>query len=82
MEEKFQFLLKNQTWILIIALMYCKILQSKWTFRLKCRTKGEMTYYKVYWAVRGFKQEDSFDYHKIFATVMKPMSYKVLFAIA
>lgn len=30
----------------------------------------------------GFKQEDSFDYHKIFATVMKLISYKALFAIA
>ena len=32
--------------------------------------------------MRGFEQEESFDYHETFATVVKPMSYKVLFAIA
>lgn len=32
--------------------------------------------------VKGFKQEEDFDYHKTFATVVKPMSYNTLFAIA
>ena len=32
--------------------------------------------------MREFEQEENFDYHKTFATVVKPMSYKALFAIA
>ena len=31
--------------------------------------------------VRGFEKEEGFDYHKTFATMVKPMSYKALFAI-
>lgn len=32
--------------------------------------------------VRGFEQEEGFDYHETFATVVKPMYYKAFFAIA
>ncbi len=32
--------------------------------------------------MRGFEQEKCFDYHETFAIVVKPISYKVLFAIA
>lgn len=32
--------------------------------------------------LKRFKQEKSFDYHKTFATIVKPISYKALFAIA
>ncbi len=37
---------------------------------------------KTRWAVREFKQEEGFDYHETFATVVKSMSYKGLFPIA
>jgi hypothetical protein len=32
--------------------------------------------------VRGFTQEEGIDYDETFASVVKPMSYKALFAIA
>ena len=80
-QEKFQSLLENQTWTLVIIPTHRKVLQGKWIFRLKCGAKGEVTRYKVRSMVRGFKQEENFDYHKTFATVVKFMSYKALFAI-
>lgn len=82
MQEKFQSLLENQTWTLIIAPKHHKVFWSKWTFRLKRKVKGEVTRYKARLVVREFEQEKSFNYHKTFATVVKPMSYKALFAIA
>lgn len=38
--------------------------------------------YKVRWVVRGFEQEEGFDYHETFATVVKPISCKAMFATA
>jgi hypothetical protein len=32
--------------------------------------------------VRGFKQEQGLNYNKTFASVVKPISYKTLFALA
>ena len=43
---------------------------------------GSVTRYKARWCVRGFEQEFGIDYHKTFASVVKPMSYKALFALA
>lgn len=41
-----------------------------------------MQKYKARWVVRGFKQVEGSDYAETFAAVVKPMSYKALFAIA
>ena len=32
--------------------------------------------------MKEFEQEESFEYYETFATVVKPISYKALFAIA
>ncbi len=82
MQEEFQFLLENQTWTHVPAPAHRKVLRGKWTFKLKRGAKGEVTRYKARWAVRGFELEEGIDYHETFATVVKPMSYKALFAIA
>ena len=38
--------------------------------------------YKARWVVRGFEQLEGVDYAETFASVVKPQSYKALFAIA
>jgi reverse transcriptase-like protein len=38
--------------------------------------------WKARWVVRGFTQIEGIDYFETFASVVKPMSYKALFAIA
>ena len=80
-QEEFPSLLENHTWTLVTAPTHRKVLRGKWTFRLKRGAKGEVTRYKAHWVVRRFEQEEGFDYHETFATVVKPMSYKALFAI-
>jgi hypothetical protein len=37
--------------------------------------------YKSRWVVRGFEQQEGFNYNKTFAVVVKLISYKLLFAI-
>ena len=41
----------------------------------------EVTRYKARWVVRGFEQQEGRDYHDTFASVVKPMSYKAIFAL-
>ena len=38
--------------------------------------------YKARWVVKGFEQRFGIDYNQTYAAVIKPMSYKVLFALA
>jgi hypothetical protein len=51
-------------------------------YKLKRGPKGEILCYKARYVVRGFEQKESIDYAETFASVVKPMSYKALFAIA
>ena len=58
------------------------VLRGKWVFKLKRGPDGRIQKYKARWVVRGFEQHEGCDYNETFAAVVKPMSYKALFAIA
>jgi len=51
-------------------------------YKHKRGSNGEILRYKSRWVVRGFEQREGLDYYETFASVVKPMSYKLLFAIA
>ena len=55
---------------------------GKWVYKHKRGLNGEILRYKSRWVVRGFEQREGLDYYETFASVVKPMSYKLLFAIA
>ena len=57
-------------------------LRGKWVYTLKRGPGGEVTRYKARWVVRGFEQREGFDYNGTFASVVKPISYKAIFALA
>jgi len=73
---------QNKTWVLVDPPKDRRVLSGKWVFKLKRGPHGEVIRYKCRWVVRGFTQEEGVDYDKTFASVVKPMSYKALFAIA
>ena len=59
-----------------------RVLRGKWVFKIKRAADGSVQKYKARWVVRGFEQVEGSDYAETFAAVVKPMSYKALFAIA
>lgn len=59
-----------------------RILRSRWVFRIKRAANSSVQKYKARWVVRGFEQVEGSDYAETFAAVIKPISYKALFAIA
>lgn len=82
MLEEFSSLKQNKTWELVDPPGDRRILSGKWVFKLKRGPHGEVIRHKSRWVVRGFTQEEGVDYDETFASVVKPMSYKALFAIA
>lgn len=58
-----------------------QILSGKWVFKLKRGSYSEIIRHKSRWVVRGFIQEEGINYNETFASVVKPISYKALFAI-
>lgn len=82
MEAEIDSTVENRTFELVPRPPHRNVLTGKWVFRLKTGGSGEILRFKARYCVRGFSQEAGIDYHETFATVVKPMSYKILFAIA
>jgi len=81
MQSEHKSLTDNHTWSLMDR-PNRKVLTGKWTYRLKRGANGEILRHKARWVARGFEQTDGVDYSETFASVVKPMSYKAIFAIA
>lgn len=55
---------------------------GKWVFRLKRRMNDNITRFKARWVVKSFMQQNGIDYDQTFAAVIKPMAFRILFALA
>lgn len=83
MRDEIKSILENNTWKLVPApLDGSKVIQGRWVFRTKTDVNGNPVKCKARWVVRGFQQEEGCNFTDTFASVVKPMSYKILFAIA
>ena len=82
MQEEIDSLTENETWTLSNAPHNRSVLRGRWVFALKRGPNGEITRFKARWVVRGFEQRPGLDYNETFASVVKPMSYKAIFALA
>ncbi|KAM6514095.1 hypothetical protein FALCPG4_18898 [Fusarium falciforme] len=74
-------LIENGVWTLVTLPPGRKALRGKWVFKLKRGENGEILRYKARFVVRGFEQREGIDFNETFASVVKPMSYKMIFAI-
>jgi hypothetical protein len=81
-QEEYQSLVENGTWIEQDCPSNRQALTGKWVFKIKRGAHGEILRYKARWVVRGFEQKEGLDFHETFASVVKPMSYKAIFALA
>ena len=82
MQEEIDSVLENETWILTSFPLGRKVLNEKCVYKIKHGPDGNIQRYKARWVVKGFQQEGRIDYSEIFASVVKPMSYKAIFAFA
>ena len=82
MQEEINSLLKNKAWILTSLPPRRKALVRKWVYKINRSLENKIQCYKARWVVRGFQQREEIDYAETFASVIKPKSYKAIFALA
>ena len=80
MDKQMQSFATMGTWKLIPRPENTPVLSGKWVYKIKKKLDGSILY-KARWVVRGFEQIYGVNYDQTFASVVKSMSYKVLFAI-
>jgi hypothetical protein len=81
-KDEIDSLLQNKTWKLVQPPATHKILEGKWVYKYKRGADGSILRRKARWVVKGYEQTSGVDYNETFASVVKPMSYKALFAMA
>ena len=81
MEREYNLLIENGIWELAKLPSGANVITEKWCFKLKKDRFGHILKYKAQCVAHGYKQEKGLDYVKTFAAVVKPMSYKCLFAV-
>ena len=82
MEEEIKEIIANEVWDVVDPPPGVSILTGKFAYKVKTNADGEVTRYKSRWCARGFEQELGVDVLETFASVVKPMSYKLLFVLA
>ena len=82
MKNEYASHVENGTWDLTVLPDGRKVITGRWVFRLKKDRFGNVIKYKARWVVHGYKQQEGLDYLETFAAVVKPMSYKCLFALS
>ena len=85
MEEELNQLEKNNTWELVHKSDVQPghwPLGGKWVYKIKRDVDGNIARFKARWVVKGYLQQFGVDFDQTFAAVVKPMAFRVLFAIA
>ena len=85
MDEEIKSLLENNTWDTLSTESMEPghiVLSGKWVFKLKRDVNGKIVRFKARWVVKGYLQQYGVDFNQTFASVVKPMAFRLLFALA
>lgn len=84
-EEELASLHENKTWVLIPKEEMesgHRPLGGKWVYKVKRDVDGNVARFKARWVIKGYLQQFGVDFDQTYASVVKPMASRTLFALA
>lgn len=82
MNEEFESLLANKTWSLVPLPIGRQAIGSKWVFKKKKDSAGNVVRYKARLVAQGFAQRYGTDFNEVFAPVAMQSTFRVLLTVA
>nr|GEW81529.1 hypothetical protein [Tanacetum cinerariifolium] len=80
--DEMQALYENGTWELVELLFGRKAIESKWVYRIKYMSSGEIERFKARLLAKGFNQKEGIDYEETFSPVVKISTVRCLIDLA
>ena len=81
MTEEYKALMDNQTWVLFKPSHPIKVIGSKWVFRIKYNSGGNVLKYKARLVAKGYHQTQGLDYIETFSPVVKSSTIRVILSL-
>ena len=72
MADKYNALIRNNTWTLVPFTKGMNVVDKKWVFQLKYNPDGGIQRYKAKLVTKGFQQTTGVDFNETFNPIFKP----------
>ena len=82
MEKELKSLDSNNTWDIVPSSPNVKPLKTRWVYKIKESNYSDLIEFKARFVAKGFEQLYGLDYIETFASVIKQMAWKLIFALA
>jgi len=80
-ENEMQSLLTNHVFEVVDLPEGKHAVSTRWVYKKKTGPDGQILKYKARLTGRGFEQQEGLDFHQTYSGVVKPTSYRILFAL-